>query len=387
MKNTTHGLLGLATTVALGSLAQAQITISEIFYNPPSTDGTQEYFELAGPAGASLDGLTFLVIEGDTTGAGVVDQVLSLDGQTIGTNGIFLWRDDALVLLPDPTASGASIFVQDFTPDIENGVNTFALISGTPPALGTDLDADNDGVLDAPVGFTVLDAIAVFDNTGADFVYNDQLGFPDGIVPRTTGPVPASHSPSGVYRFQDPDGNAFTWGSGVILGPAFVGPFAYDIAGDRALGFNEIGVATQDLDGGFPNVVTASLGTIGAGFSIATGGTQELRLAAGAARAGDLYLLVGSLSGTTPGLPVDSFVLPLNFDFYSNLTLTTPNSGFLPGSLGFLDANGRASAAFTLPAAAPVAGPLDIHHAFLTIDLSTFAVSFTSNAALVRLVP
>ena len=387
MKHTSHCLLGMATTVALGSLAQAQITISEIFYNPPSSDNTQEYIELAGPAGASLDGLTFLVIEGDTTGAGVVDQVLSLDGQTIGSNGIFLWRDDALVLLPDPTSSGATIFVQDFSPDIENGVNTFVLISGTPPALGSDLDTDNDGVIDVAIDFTVLDAVGVFDNTGLDFVYNTQLGFPDGIVPRTAGPVPASHSPSGVYRFQDPDGNAFTWGSGVILGPAFVGPFAYSIDTDRALGFNEIGIATQELDGGFPNTVTASLGTIGAGFSIATGGTQELRLAAGAARAGHLYLMVGSLSGTTPGLPIDSFVLPLNFDVYSNLTLNSPNSAFLPGSLGFLDGNGRASAAFTLPAAAPVAGPLDIHHAYLTIDLATFAVSFTSNAALVRLVP
>lgn len=387
MQHNAHHLLGLATTVALGSLAQAQITISEVFYNPPSTDNTQEYIELAGPAGAPLDGLTFLVIEGDTTGAGVVDQVLSLDGQSIGSNGIFLWRDASLVLLPDPTASGASIFVQDFTPDIENGTNTYVLVSGTPPALGADLDTDNDGVIDVAIDFTVLDAVGVFDNNGNDFAYNAQLGFPDGIVPRTTGPVPINHSPSGIYRFQDPDGKAFTWGSGVILGPAFVGPFAYSIDSDRALGFNEIGVTFQELDGGFPNTVTASLGTIGAGISIATGGTQELRLAAGAARAGHVYLLLGSISGTSPGVPLDSFVMPLNFDIYTSLTLNTPNSSFLPGSLGFLDANGRASAAFTLPPAVPVAGPLDVHHAFFTLDLATFAVSFTSNAALVRLVP
>jgi len=43
-----------------------------------------------------------------------------------------------------------SISIVAFTPDIENGSNTFVLGFGTPPSVGDDLDADNDGTLDAP---------------------------------------------------------------------------------------------------------------------------------------------------------------------------------------------------------------------------------------------
>lgn len=62
------------------------------------------------------------------------------------------------------------------------------------------------------------------------------------------------------------------------------------------------------------------------------------------AAAGETYLLVASLTGTTPGWSILGATLPLNPPLYS--VLGGVPSGRLPGSLGVLDADGRAEAAF-----------------------------------------
>ena len=113
-------------------------------------------------------------------------------------------------------------------------------------------------------------------------------------------------------------------------------------------------------------------------ISVADGGTQNLNLDAGAANAGRTYVLLGSVTGTTPGLPVDSVVLPLNVDAYTNLTLTSPNPP-LANSIGVLDGQGEGSASFSLGAGALSASAvgLTVHHAYALIGLT---VDFASNA-------
>lgn len=76
-----------------------------------------------------------------------------------------------------------------------------------------------------------------------------------------------------------------------------------------------------------------------------------LTLDLGAARAGWSYIVLGSASGTTPGTPFPGGVLPLVYDAVTDFTLIAPGPPFLPGSIGQLDANGRASAALAVPAA------------------------------------
>jgi hypothetical protein len=120
--------------------------------------------------------------------------------------------------------------------------------------------------------------------------------------------------------------------------------------------------------------------------SLAAGGTQSLMLRAGEARGGDVFIVLGSASGTSPAIPLAPGVdLPLVFDAYTNLGLSfaTPVQ---PG-LGVLDAFGRADTGFHVPTGAnPSFAGAVFHHAYVTIDLVSFAVG-ASNAVDVQLVP
>jgi hypothetical protein len=114
--------------------------------------------------------------------------------------------------------------------------------------------------------------------------------------------------------------------------------------------------------------------------SLVPGGTQTLSLNAGAAQAGRPYLMLGSLSGTSPGLPLGSLLLPLNYDSYTDYLLLNPGAPPVAGGLGTLDALGKGTASFSLPPASPLGlFGLTGHHAFLVIG-PTLDVVFTSNA-------
>lgn len=79
--------------------------------------------------------------------------------------------------------------------------------------------------------------------------------------------------------------------------------------------------------------------------------------------------VLGSAGGTSPPLPIDGVVLEIA-DAYFRFTLGNPSTPPHSSSLGLLDAAGSASAAFTLPAGlAPSFPGLQLHHAFLVIDL------------------
>ena len=77
----------------------AQVFISEIRIDQSGAD-TDEYFELAGTPGASLDGLTYLVIGDGSGGSGVIDpDFQQLDGtnnklETDTINGTVVWWVD-----------------------------------------------------------------------------------------------------------------------------------------------------------------------------------------------------------------------------------------------------------------------------------------------------
>ncbi len=209
----TFQKLGLSSFLLLCSLtlAQAQIRINEILHNPPGTDNGQEFYELQGPANASLNGLTFLVLEGDASVTGIIKQAISLNGQSIGSNGLFLHRDGTQILLPAPDA-GTSVYVADFAPDIENGYNTFALVSGFTGAVGQDIDADNDGILDIQPWTTLLDAVGMPGNPSLNgFLYGTSLGAVDIPV--------SSFVPMFAARVNS------TWVMGTLTTPGTTGPY------------------------------------------------------------------------------------------------------------------------------------------------------------------
>ena len=149
------------------------------------------------------------------------------------------------------------------------------------------------------------------------------------------------------------------------------------------------------LDPGFASIdilsdalsltLRSPLATDVAAISLAGGGAQQFALDAGAAHGGDLYVLLGSATGTGP-TAVDGVLLPLTVDPYTLFALgggkvlyTTP--------AGLLDALGQGSAAFALPAGSP-AGlvGLRLYHAFLAFPLGGGA-DFASNHTIVDFVP
>ncbi len=232
-----NGLLASALVYGLsGGPAGAVTLINEVFFNPPSTDNGQEYFELTGTAGDSLTGLTLLAIEGDGTSAGTVDQALSLSSFTLGSNGLFLWRDAATVLSPAP-GSATTLNVADFAPDLENGSNTYALVSGFSGSVGNDLDTNNDGTLDSTPWTSVLDAIGVVENDGSSNVaYGSQLGGAQFVQI-------AAFTPDVVFRA---GGN---WVGADVIGTA-PGPYTLDPANNVFLNGSSAGVTGTLSPGG-----------------------------------------------------------------------------------------------------------------------------------------
>lgn len=175
----------LMAICGLAAVATADVRLNELLLNPPGSDNGQEFFELSGTPGQSLNGMWLVVIEGDGTAGGVVDKVIDLNGFSLGSNGLFLWRDaisvidtslDAGVQGPD---AGTTINVADFDPDIENGSNTYLLVSGFSGAITNDLDTNNDGVLDLTPWASVVDGIGFLENDTDNRAYAAQLGFTD----------------------------------------------------------------------------------------------------------------------------------------------------------------------------------------------------------------
>ena len=75
-------------------------------------------------------------------------------------------------------------------------------------------------------------------------------------------------------------------------------------------------------------------------------------------------------------------------DAYTQFTLASPNSPFLPASIGQLDPWGRADTSFRLPpGSAPSFVGQTAHHAFLVFDLANLALESVSNPTPVLLAP
>jgi hypothetical protein len=106
-------------------------------------------------------------------------------------------------------------------------------------------------------------------------------------------------------------------------------------------------------------------------LSVSQGGLVRMRTNAGVANAGNLYWVVGSVSGTEPGLPVGALTLPLVWDTYTQQTVFAPNTNPLVNSFGTLNGQGRAVTGFkgTVNQLAGFA-EIVLHHAVVVIDPS-----------------
>lgn len=225
------------------SYAQApRLLLNEVSIDPDGTDKPYEYIELKGFASTLLSHVYLVIIEGDGTASGKADMVTSLNGITVGSNG--------LIMLKSPTGghtpAAETTVVSDAQFDassggIENGTNSFLLIYSTIPIVeGTDYDADNNGSLEAlPIGAEILDAFGVNDGDSGDYVY--------GGVSLT---LSASNPPGAATRF--PGNNA------TLSEPAWY--FGNLTGGNTSLAFHASQRSTN-----FPTGAQLSPGGINAG--------------------------------------------------------------------------------------------------------------------------
>ncbi len=173
------------------------VTLSEIRTDQTGADN-DEYFELRAEAGTNLTGLTYVVI-GDGSaaqGSGVVEMAVSLDGQTIPSDGFFFAAKSTYTLggyVPDMVIATGLTF--------ENSDNvTHMLVWGWTGANGQDLDTNDDGVLDSTPWASVVDSVALVVDaavppTSSEWVYSANKVGPDGtFAPSHVKYCPSTHT-------------------------------------------------------------------------------------------------------------------------------------------------------------------------------------------------
>ena len=165
------------------------ISMNEVRANHSGAD-TNEYIEIYGEPGASLNGHSWIVI-GDGTGdspEGHIENVISLDGLFLDSNGIYGTVFENTFENSDPV-----------THVLVRGLTGVELTDENPTF---DLDTNDDRVLDLMPWEETIDCVALIGSGTDEFVYCDTTVGPDG-------PFVAA----GGYRC--PDGN----------GPWVIAPF------------------------------------------------------------------------------------------------------------------------------------------------------------------
>lgn len=231
--------------------------------------------------------------------------------------------------------------------------------NGFPVALGPDLSYNDAGWRDCWVA--MVNANGTFLNY-CGYIGGDKTEYGDGLALDESGNVYiAGHTWSEEGSFPVKVGPDLTYNGS--------GPGIFD-AGDAYL--VKIAALSLVVD---TNVISAALGK-----------TVNLSLRAGPGNAHRSYLLLGSVSGTSPGtlLPGGQVVLPLNWDAFTNLVAVLINTASFQKFMDNLDREGNATAVFdTLGSLPPEAVGVTFSFAYGLND----PWEFTSNPALVEVLP
>ena len=118
--------------------------------------------------------------------------------------------------------------------------------------------------------------------------------------------------------------------------------------------------------------------------SVAAPVGQQLSLRAGPHWSGAPYLVLGSVSGSGPGIDLGGVSVPLVYDAYTEMTLA--RSAPIEDDFELLKANGDRNAFFATPTGLGAFVGLELRHAFVAVHPQTFEL-FVSNAVTLELVP
>jgi hypothetical protein len=179
----------------------AALKLNEIYIAHLPPEDT-EFIEVVGEPSTSLTSVFVLTVIGGGPNKGNLFSAQNLTpAGTMPADG-YLVIGDATTPNVDLVFPGPSV--------LPNEALTFYLLEASnpmaiPPLIGTDLDTDDDGVLDGPIGTlgTVLDVVSVRDADPADFSYAMPVLGPSGAL-----------LPAGVYR---PCDWTAPWSSTVFL--------------------------------------------------------------------------------------------------------------------------------------------------------------------------
>lgn len=121
---------------------------------------------------------------------------------------------------------------------------------------------------------------------------------------------------------------------------------------------------TQDV---YTDEVNLVLHTTPSELSAAVGGTVNFYIDIGPNHAGDGYFLLASGSGTSPGIAAGGINVPINPDFWTDLSIVFANSAIFPNSTGILSATGSATTAMN------TLGPFPAAFAGTNLDFTVIA--------------
>jgi hypothetical protein len=178
----------------------------------------------------------------------------------------------------------------------------------------------------------------------------------------------------GSFTGETFDGDTSFFGGGIAGGAG-----AYDVGGGV---WNLVGLAQGSPDhivGYDLDTVALPLEASATEVSAWLGGQVNFFLNAGPDYAGETYLLLGGLSGNSPGLTLPGGqVLPVNYDFFSFLVilLATSGSPLLDGFIGELDQDGMAEATLDLPGHCQLFEDVMSTWAFATAQPYTFVSNY-----------
>lgn len=170
------------------------LAFSELRTKQPGND-TDEYVEFLGTPGASLAGLTYVVL-GDRAAAGTtpadyvgyVEMALPLDGAVVPADGRLVIAEPTVTfpLLVDWVTPADGLLFED-----NSTSRTHLVVSGWSGAINTDLDTNNDGNLDSVPWLGVVTSVAVRGPFTTDFVYSTNVVPVDAT---STGNYTAAHA-------------------------------------------------------------------------------------------------------------------------------------------------------------------------------------------------
>ena len=157
---------------------EKDLRLNEIRADQPGSDD-DEYIEIVGPAGTSLDGVCIVIVgdAGSTDLCGNVDDVIDLSGNVIPADGNFFVAEDG-----DTFGETADLITSI---GMENGDNlSFFLVCGCDNVIvDGDLDADDDGTIDAVPWLVEYDSVSLFGADGVECTYGAAIVDGGATVP------------------------------------------------------------------------------------------------------------------------------------------------------------------------------------------------------------